>query len=252
MDLICYLHPGWAPLIRPAEATRDWMTATPEAFAYRCLPLNIANAHGWEILSPCAFDARWWGGTGTDQVDIRITSGANTAPAPVSLFGQGVLTFHIAGLFRTPPGWNLWVGGSPNQPKDGIFPLSGIVETDWAPYTFTMNWRFTRAHRWVHFDAGEPICFFFPVQRGYLETVTPRFVSLEDNPELLRQFQEWSRSRTEFQARMARATPAAGADKWQKDYYRGVDPDGRPAADHQAKLRLKPFAPLPADKRQRR
>ena len=70
MDLICYLHPGWEPLIRPAEAVRDWMTATPDSFAYRCLPLNIANAHGWEILSPCTFEARWTGGIGTGQVDI--------------------------------------------------------------------------------------------------------------------------------------------------------------------------------------
>ena len=45
MDFICYLYPGWDPLVRPAEATRPWMDATPESFAYRCLPLNIANAH---------------------------------------------------------------------------------------------------------------------------------------------------------------------------------------------------------------
>jgi Family of unknown function (DUF6065) len=29
---------------------RAWMDATDQRFAYRCLPLNIANAHGWEIL----------------------------------------------------------------------------------------------------------------------------------------------------------------------------------------------------------
>jgi uncharacterized protein DUF6065 len=63
MDLICYLHPGWRPLIRPASAKRDWMDQTSESFAYRCLPLNIANAHGWELLNPCAFDACWNGQT---------------------------------------------------------------------------------------------------------------------------------------------------------------------------------------------
>ena len=51
MDLTCFLHPGWQPLIRPAPARRDWMDATPESFAYRCLPLDIANAHGWELLN---------------------------------------------------------------------------------------------------------------------------------------------------------------------------------------------------------
>lgn len=246
MELICYLHPGWEPLIRPAEATREWMDATPEAFAYRCLPLDIANAHGWEILSPCTFDARWWGGSGTNQVEIRLAAGSKPDMAPVSLFGQGVLTFHIAGLFRTSPGWNLWVGGSPNRPKEWIYPLTGIVETDWAPYTFTMNWRFMRAYRWVRFEAGEPICFFFPVQRGHLEQVKPRFVPMTEAPEVLEQFQAWSRSRNDFHAKMARDAPQSGSEKWQKHYYRGVDPTGRDAADnHQTKLRLAPFARPP-------
>ena len=78
MDLICYLHPGWEPHIRPAEATRDWMDKTNESFAYRCLPLNIANAHGWEVLSPCDFTAFWRGGTDVKDVIIRTPKG--TAP----------------------------------------------------------------------------------------------------------------------------------------------------------------------------
>jgi hypothetical protein len=253
MELICYLHPGWEPLIRPAEPTRDWMNATPEAFAYRCLPLNIANAHGWEVLAPCGFEARWWGGTGTDQVEIKIAE--NPAPKfkPVSLFGQGILTFHIEGLIRTPPGWNLWIGGSPNRPKESIYPLTGVVETDWAPFTFTMNWRFTRAHRWVGFEAGEPICFFFPVQRGYLNDVSPSFVPMQSDPEVLAQFQTWSRSRDAFHAQTEGETPRTASEKWQKHYYRGVDAADQPgAADHQAKLRLAPFnhrshAPAPRE-----
>ena len=43
MDLICYVHPAWRPLIRPALHTRAWMDATPEAFAYRCLPLTSCS-----------------------------------------------------------------------------------------------------------------------------------------------------------------------------------------------------------------
>ncbi len=242
MKLICYLHPGWRPQVRPAEATREWMTNTPESFAYRCLPLNIANAHGWEVLSECAFDACWTGGMTTADVAIRLAPDAKLDMAPVSLFGQGVLTFHVFGLFRTPPGWNLWVGGSPNRPKDGIYALTGVVETDWAPYTFTMNWRFTRPNQWVHFDVGEPICFVFPVGRATLEEVTPEFVPMETAPDVMGQFKEWSRLRNEFHARMARESPVAGAEKWQKHYYRGVDPAGRaPIADHRTKLRLAPF-----------
>ena len=107
-----------------------------------------------------------------------------------------------------------------------------------------MNWRFTRLNHWVHFAAGEPICFVFPIQRGYLEEVTPKLVPFEAAPDVSRQFHEWSQARTEFHQKIARETPKANTDKWQKDYYRGIDPDNQAGApDHQTKLRLRPFAP---------
>jgi hypothetical protein len=240
MDLTCFLHPGWQPLIRPAPARRDWMDGTPESFAYRCLPLNIANAHGWELLNPCAFDAQWNGQTDTGAITIKADG--PTANVATSLFGQGILTFHIPGIFRTPPGWNLWIGGSPNAPKDGIYPLTGVVETDWSPFTFTMNWRFTRPNHWIHFDAGEPICFFFPVQRALLDDIKPALAPIEAEPGLLDRFQDWSRGRDAFVLRMANEPPPAPADKWQKHYYRGVDfSEQEQVGDHRTRLRLRPF-----------
>ena len=241
-ELVCYLHPGWAPLIRPAPATRAWMDATPEAFAYRCLPLNIANAHGWEILNPYGFEAVWDGGSGKDAVTVRPDPGADAQRLAVSLFGQGTITFHVEGIFRTPPGWNLWITGSPNRGKDGIAPLTGVVETDWSPYTFTMNWQFTRPHFPIRFEAFEPFCFIFPVQRAALEDFAPRLVPWDADPETRDRFVAWSQARDQFHERMRRDPPKTPADRWQKHYYRGVDVAGKSLVDdHQAKLRLKPF-----------
>lgn len=243
MDFICYLHAGWQPLIRPAEATRQWMDNTPEAFAYRCLPLNIANAHGWEILSPSDVDAYWTGGSSVHDVVVK----GDRTNGGVSLFGQGILTFHIQALFRTPPGWDLWIGGSPNHFKSGIAPLTGIVETDWSPYTFTMNWKFTRRNHRVSFVKGEPICFIFPIRRDALERMTPRFVTLSDDSDLAMQFRAWSESRDAFQKEVADGRPRAPADKWQKRYYRGVTMrNDDPVPAHRTKVRLKPFASDPA------
>ncbi len=242
MELTAYLHPGWAPLIRPAPATRTWMDATPESFAYRCLPLTIANAHGWELLSPCAFAAIWDGGSGTEAVTIRLAPGTDHQRVPVSLFGQGVVTFHVEAIFRTPPGWNLWIGGSPNRHKDAIAPLTAIVETDWSPYTFTMNWRFTRPGHWIQFDAMEPFCFLFPVERAAIEAFVPTFAPLGADPATAARFKAWSEARDAFHDRMQREPPQAPADRWQKHYYRGVDASGEAlVADHRTKLRLRPF-----------
>ncbi|WP_166041321.1 DUF6065 family protein [Sphingosinicella sp. YJ22] len=242
MDLVCYKYDGWGPRIRPASAKRQWMEETNERYAYRCLPLSIANAHGWEILSPVGFEARWAGGADMESVEIRMDPGHEDHLKPVSLFGYGTLTFHIEGIFRTPPGWNLWVSGSPNSQKDGIQALGGVIETDWSPYTFTMNWRFTRPAHWVRFEENEPIAFIFPVERGRVEQFEPRIAPLDSDLELKRQFETWSKSREAFQKWVVETNPAAPSDKWQKLYYRGLDAEGREgAADHQAKLRVKPF-----------
>ncbi len=236
MDFICYLHAGWEPLIRPAEATRKWMDEMAEAFAYRCLSLDIANAHGWKVLAPCDVDAYW---TGRPRVeDVVLRCGGDGA---VSLFGHGVLTFHIQALFRTPPGWDLWISGSPNQFKSGIAPLTGVVEADWSPYTFTMNWKFTRRNHRVSFAKHEPICFLFPIQRGALERMTPKLVTLAADSDLVEAFYAWSRSRTAFQQEMADSRPRAPSEKWQKRYYRGVTMrSDDPVPGHQTKIRLKP------------
>jgi hypothetical protein len=218
------------------------MDDTPESFAYRCLPLNIANAHGWEILNPCAFEAMWDGEPGVEAITIRTAPGAEPHRAPVSLFGQGVITFHVEGILRTPPGWNLWVGGSPNRAKDGISPLTGVIETDWSPFTFTMNWRFTRPGHWVRFDVMEPICFFFPVQRGAIEEFAPRFEPLDADPATMDRFTAWSRARDEFHRRMTVDPPPTPSAKWQKHYYQGIDVAGRSLVDdHRTKLRLRGF-----------
>ena len=243
MDLTCYIFPGWEPRIRPASARRDWMDESPESFAYRCLPLSIANSHGWDILNPCGCEVVWNGGPSPEDVIVRPDPGAPLHRTAVSLFGVGTVTFHVEGIFRTPPGWNLWAGGPPNAAKDGASPLSGLIETDWSPFTFTMNWKLTRPHHPVRFEADEPICFVFPVERSMIESVTPSFASIDDEPDLRARFQAWSQSRDAFQERMRTDPPAKPADKWQKFYYRGADVSGHcPISDHQSKLHVAPFA----------
>jgi hypothetical protein len=242
MKLVAYVIDGHHVDIRPAPIDRDWMDASAQRFAYRCLPLNIANAHGWEILCPTAFTATWTGNPGLGEVQIQ-TSGNAEAPA-VSHFGLGILTFHLPCLFRTEPGFDLMVQGPINLPKDGIAPLSGVIETDWAPYSFTMNWKFTRSRTVVSFAQGEPFCHVFPVRRGELEAIEPELRLLSEEPDLKRQFDSWTQSRSQFNADLKVPDSGASAERWQKHYYQGVDAEAqhKPAEDHRTRLRLRPFA----------
>jgi hypothetical protein len=248
MKLICCPFSEDPPPLRAAPSKRDWMDATPDAFAYRCLPLTIANSHGWEVINPLGFSATWNGGTDKAAIVIEHDDDApvpSTAYVkPMSHFGSGVLTFELPFLIKTPPGWSVMVTGPVNRPKDAIAALTGVIETDWSPYTFTMNWLFTRKNTTVRFEPGEPIAHLFPVRRGQLERVEPEVRDIHEDLDRKSQNDLWRDSRSGFLKGLGEKEEWAVEEKWQKAYYRGVRPDGKPGAkDHAIKLRLKEFTP---------
>src|SRR3569833_4769675 len=89
MDLKCFVFPGWEPRIRAASPKRDWMDQAPEAYPYRCLPLAIANSHGWELLNPCGFEAEWNGGLAVEDVVVRPDPGARPEDRPSRCSARG-------------------------------------------------------------------------------------------------------------------------------------------------------------------
>jgi hypothetical protein len=237
-ELTCY--PLWPnpPQLVPGHADRAWMDLTSERYAYRCIPLSMANASGWEIRLPFILEAGWNGGDGLDAIQFR-SNYPHFAHLASSHFGHGVITFHTGWLFKTSPGWGLWARGAPNMIKDGIVALDGLVETDWLPFPFTMNWRFTRPGI-VRFEAGEPFCFITPAPHGLIDQVQPKLASLDADPKLKAAYDAWSESRTDFGKRLAQREEDAVAAKWQRTYVqgRGGVEDGVPAY-HLSKRRLK-------------
>jgi hypothetical protein len=228
-----------------APSARQWMDATDQRYAYRCLPLLIANQAGWFVLNRQGFDVLWDGSRGLSGVRIRPIARNGPPPAVTSHFGEGIITFHMPYLFRTSPGYNLLVRGPSNWPKDGVQALEGLVEADWTSATFTMNWKITRAKRWLRFEAGEPVCMIVPQRRGELEAFEPRIAGIGTVPELNEQFRQWSASRAQFLADLRLLKPEAVERKWQKHYFQGRSPGsgaGRPGSQHQTVLRLRPFA----------
>lgn len=238
-------HP---PAIVRAERTRGWMDEFPGNHPYRCLPLTIANAYGWDLLSPYGFTATWNGGPSAQDLELVADDGAPfLSHFANGSFSRGVLTLHTGYLFRTDPGWHLVVTGPPNAPKDGICPLTGVIESDWLPYPFTMNWQLTRPGS-VHFDREEPFCRVFPVPSGSVQASEPEVHDLTSEPELLRQYQVWREKRDEFMARYRGGDAATIKQAWQKFYFEGKYADGAlTTAPHTAKLQ----APAPRDLRRK-
>lgn len=238
-DLIAWQCAGTAPLIRNAKVDRFWMESN-EGFAYRCLPLVIANQLGWDVINPVTFAAFWNGGNQPSDVTIRWPNNINSN-LPQTHFGLGILTFTLGHLFQTSPGVNLLVTGPFNSPKDGISPLTGIVETDWSPATFTMNWRFTRPNFEVVFEAGEPYCRIFPYPRYETERVHPIIRMISDNPELEKSHSLWREKRDEFNKGLKIPDSSYVKRKWQRDYFKGGGDLWPQFSDHQTKLNQSEF-----------
>jgi uncharacterized protein DUF6065 len=233
--------------IVPAVRWREWMNATTNKFANRCLPLLMANESGWMLLNPIPFEAEWDGTEGPAAIKLMYDAGAPNENARLvnSIFGHGILTWAVPYLFRTPPGYNLLARGPANWPKDGLCALEGVVETDWATATFTMNWKFTRPGR-VRFEADEPFCMIVPQRRGELESFHPEIRDVRSDPSTAKGWQRWAESRDEIRRQKFLGVYSGEheqyRDAWEKDYFRGRGADGREAPAHQTKLRLREFA----------
>jgi hypothetical protein len=249
MKLECYLTGDVQYDIRPASHRREWMDDTPNAFAYRCMPLSIANSHGWEICSSHGFEAEWTGGAEPEDVHVYPEDGADIEVS--GHFGSGIMTFASKFIIRTEPGYSLWVMGPPNRFKDGIQPLSAAVETDWMPFSFTMNWKFTRSNHRISFSKGEPYCFFFPIRTGEVEQFIPQMMHVDSVPELKDQFKIASMKR-DFTDQVMKFREEGRIKSAIKDgdlrpmlfqgwYSKGEFPDGSPWPEHRRKIRVKPF-----------
>jgi Family of unknown function (DUF6065) len=242
--LQCFRLEGVEFDITPASPLREWMDAFPTRHPYRCLPLAIANTHGWHIHLPCDIAVTWNGGPHTTDLVVSTTSGwsvGHIAHIANSNFSMGIFTFHTGHIFRTSPGWNLLVTGPMNLPKRGCHPLSGVIESYWLPYPFTMNYQMERPGS-IYFEAGEPIAQIMPIPANYLPMIQPEILNVQSDPELYEDFKAWRDDRMQFLQRMDAGDAEATRTGWQRRYFTGVYPGGEVQSDHVNKLRLQ--APL--------
>ncbi|HEY5985393.1 MAG TPA: DUF6065 family protein [Streptosporangiaceae bacterium] len=234
------LHDDPGLRLEAAPPTRAWMADTPAGFANRCLPLLMANQAGWLVRNEATVEVRWNGGDARSSLSVQYDHDP-PAYAALSHFGCGVVTWNLPWIFRTPSGYDLLVRGPANWPKDGATPLEGLVETDWPPASFTMNWKLTRPGHAVTFADGEPICMLVPQRRTELETFTPRLCTRDDDPALCNDHDTWAAARGAFLRELDDPDSAASARGWQKDYFQGRRGDGSRAPQHRTRLHLAQF-----------
>ena len=238
-------HP---PIVRPARSKRQWMDDFPDRHAYRCLPLSIANAHGWEVLCPVPLEIRWTGGMTVEDIEVTalkpLPGGAPVDHFCRSNFSRGIITFHLDYVIETEPDWQILATGPFNDAKPTASPLTGVIESDWLPYPFTMNWQLLQPGI-TRFEEGEPFCSFFPVAKHALLDTELHIHRLADDSELESRHNQFRDTRTAFMERIKAGDQDAIKEAWQRHYFVGRHPDGVLAPEHLNKLRLKE----PIDKR---
>jgi hypothetical protein len=224
--------------IVPGRKKRWWMEETSHKYAYRCLPLPICNTTGWEILSPCDFIVRWNGEATQEGLEFFYEDTKYNFLA--SAFGWGIVTIHSGYLFKTSPGWDILVRGSPNWQPEWMYPLSGIVETWWLPFTFTLNWKLHQAGEY-RFFRDDPLGFILPIPHDY-EDIEPEIKDISENPELEYKFNNWSKIREQTIAETVVAfkeNKDYGSVKlndpkthWEATYMKGLDKEGNRYENH--------------------
>ncbi len=241
VTLICHALHDRVPKVVPSRSRRDWMDAFPDRHIYRCLPIAIANSFGWDILCPVPLEIEWNGGPAKADLSVRalrpLPGGAPVEHFCKSHFSSGIVTMHPDYIFRTSPGWSLLATGPMNGVKENAIPLSGIIESDWLPYTFTMNWKMLRAGK-LAFEEDEPFCSIVPLRIQPVVACEPEIRRLSDDPDLEKHHRSFRASRDAFMARMQAGDPDTLKQPWQKHYFMGRFPDGTKVEEHLNKLRL--------------
>jgi hypothetical protein len=124
-------------------------------------------------------------------------------------------------MIKTPKGFSTYIRGVPNETKQGIKPLDAIVETDWLPFTFTYNFLLTDPGIYT-FKKGEPLFTFFPIERNTVEKFELKESRIENNPELFKDFKEYSDKRENLLETIIKT----GKDLFQNFYRDGVKANG--------------------------
>jgi hypothetical protein len=221
--------------ITQASSKRDWMDKDGQKYAYNCIPMIAANQAGYWIVYNNETEIFWNGGPNTKDVKIIHRDQKDEFNTCSSHFTVGIVTFIFPIIFKTPPGWGLWISGCPNYPINGLHALEAIVETNWSPFTFTMNFKITEPNKLITIKKNTPICRVMPYPLNLNEKTQIQFKKLDANKELKKTHKEWSYSRT----KLNEAFKKGETKKRQFVYKDGVNIKGENISEGHHKLNYK-------------
>jgi hypothetical protein len=213
MKIEIFKTPNSLP-IRPCKIDREWMASFPKRNPYRCNPMTVANGYGWEIYSPSTFTAIWDGSAGQSDVSGISFRSEKGAKLPSHHFGSGILTWETGFLIKTEFPYAMYINSPSNVVTKNATPLSGIVETYWLPYPFTLNWKINEPGYPIIINEGDILAQIFPIQINVFDEMEVIVKNTDEAPEdLKKKYYSWSTNRNK------------NLNNFQGHYIRGEIPD---------------------------
>jgi hypothetical protein len=199
---------------------RDWFTS----HFYHCLPLIIGNTYGFIIKAENDFSII----CKNDIVKINYEKDKNFVQTYSNHFKSGIFTVQNFFHFRVTSGVNLMTIAPPNFYKDGIYHLTGVVESDNLRRDFTFNFKVTE-NKEIYFKKGEPIAAFIPIPRYFADQFNLSFADELFSDELIKEEHEIQKVFS-YQRENVDIHNSRGVGK---KYMKGMDAYGNKFNDHQ-------------------
>jgi hypothetical protein len=143
---------------------RDWFSP----HAYYCLPLTVANQHGFLVKSVRDFDIIWNGSD--DDVTITFINEENADKQTIKTgFRSGIVTIQNRFALKTSKGISLMTMQPPNLFIPGAIAMAGVIECDNIRRDFTFNLKVTVPNLLIKVRKGDPLASFMPIQRHFID-----------------------------------------------------------------------------------
>lgn len=216
------------------NSKRDWFVN----HAYHCLPLVIGNQHGFVLKSLYDFEVIWNGGDARDDVTVNMITPKEEYEKTYNLqsinphFGMGTITIQTPYQLRTAPNINLMTINPPNKFIDGLYHMTGVVETDNLRRDFTYNLRVTRPNYTVRVNKGDYIGCVIPYPRHFID-----MYKITDAAGVISQEDIEAERESTIKLGIERSTvDIKKRDRNGKRYWRGIDVYDNKFSDHQNHL----------------
>jgi hypothetical protein len=221
-----YKDNGPTANIEPLSAKRDWMEATFDKHAYRCLPVTLTNQLGWAISFPEDITFMWDGQISTSGEHVKILAGEKYVQTGR---GQATVSFETGLVFRTPENYSLLTYNIPNMFIEGVAPYTTIISSSFFEGPLPVAWKITKAFVPITIKANQPIAAVFPISLTEIQGSTLTVKNIKDLVRVKREIP------LDLDEAVKSAADAAANGGW-TDYYRNaIDYMGNKLGKHEVK-----------------